>query len=84
MPILSRFYGIVIRMYFLKSEHNPPHIHAIYNDDAAAIDFMTGEVIDGHLPDKSVAMVREWVSLHRGTLMEIWKTQEFRNIPPLE
>ena len=46
MPILSRFYGIVIRMYFLKSEHNPPHIHAIYNDDAAAIDFMTGEVID--------------------------------------
>ncbi|MDY4434497.1 MAG: DUF4160 domain-containing protein [Candidatus Flemingibacterium sp.] len=56
----------------------------MYNDDAAAIDFMTGEVIDGHLPDKAVAMVREWVSLHRGTLMEIWKTQEFRNIPPLE
>ena len=28
MPVLSRFYGIIIRMYFLQSEHNPPHIHA--------------------------------------------------------
>ena len=41
MPVLSRFYGIVIRMYFLQSEHNPPHIHAIYNEDVASIDFMT-------------------------------------------
>ena len=30
MPVLARFYGIVIRMYFLGSEHNPPHVHAIY------------------------------------------------------
>ena len=44
MPVLSRFYEIIIRMYFLQSEHNPPHIHAIYNDDVAAIGFMTGEV----------------------------------------
>lgn len=41
MPVLSRFYGIIIRMYFLHSEHNPPHIHAIYNDDVAAIDLST-------------------------------------------
>ena len=39
MPVLSKFYGIIIRMYFLQSEHNPPHIHAIYNEDVAAIDF---------------------------------------------
>ena len=45
MPVISRFYGIIIRMYFLQKEHNPPHIHAIYNEDVAAIDFMTGEVI---------------------------------------
>ena len=50
MPVLARFYGIIIRMYFLQREHNPPHIHAIYNEDVAAIDFMTGEVIEGHLP----------------------------------
>ena len=45
MPVLSRFYGIIIRMYFLQKEHNPPHIHAIYNDNVATIDFMTGKVL---------------------------------------
>lgn len=84
MPVLSRFYGIVIRMYFLQSGHNPPHIHAIYNDDVAAIDFMTGGVLEGHLPTKAMSMVREWLTLHKDTLMEIWETQEFKKIPPLE
>ena len=84
MPVLSRFYGIIIRMYFLQSEHNPPHIHAIYNEDVAAIDFMTGAVIEGHLPAKALAMVREWVALHRAELQEIWETQEFKQLSPLE
>lgn len=59
MPVLSRFYGIIIRMYFQQSEHNPPHIHAIYNENVAAIDFMTGEVIERQLPPKALALVRE-------------------------
>ena len=84
MPVISRFYGIIIRMYFLQKEHNPPHIHAIYNEDVAAIDFMTGEVIDGQLPTKAMAMVKEWISIHKDTLMEMWNTQEFKQIPPLE
>lgn len=84
MPVLSRFYGIIIRMYFLQSEHNPPHIHAIYNDDVAAIDFMTGEVLDGHLPVKALNMVREWIEIHRADLKEIWETQEFKQLAPLE
>ena len=71
-------------MYFLQSEHYPPHIHAIYNEDVAAIDFMTGKVLEGHLPNKALAMVQEWIAQHRDTLMEIWKTQEFKAIPPLE
>ena len=84
MPVLSRFYGITIRMYFLQSEHNPPHIHAIYGEDVAAIDFMTGEVIDGDLPQKALSLVREWVGIHKETLQEIWETQQFIKIPPLE
>jgi hypothetical protein len=84
MPVLAKFYGITIRMYFLQKEHNPPHIHAIYNEDVAAIDFMTGRVLDGYLPNKALEMVREWLSMHKDTLMEIWKTQEFKQIPPLE
>ena len=84
MPVLSRFYGIIIRMYFLQSEHNPPHIHAIYNDDVAAIDFMTGNVLEGHLPQKALNMVLEWISLNREELKTIWETQEFKSLPPLE
>lgn len=84
MLVLSRFCGIIIRMYFLQSEHNPLHIHAIYNEDVAAIDFMTGEVLEGHLPAKALEMVREWTALHKKDLQEIWETQEFKKLPPLE
>ena len=84
MPVLSRFYGIIIRMYFLQSEHNPPHIHAIYNDDVAAIDFMTGTVLEGRLPAKAMNMVQEWISIYREELKTIWETQEFKSLPPLE
>ncbi len=84
MPVLSRFYGIIIRMYFLQKEHNPPHIHAIYNDDVAAIDFMSGKVLEGYLPPKALSMVQEWIGLHQDELKEIWETQNFKSISPLE
>ncbi len=84
MPVLARFYGIIIRMYFLQSEHNPPHIHAIYNDDVAAIDFMTGNVLEGHLPNKAMDLVLEWIEIHREELKMIWETQEFKSLAPLE
>lgn len=71
-------------MYFLQSKHNPPHIHAIYNDDVATIDFMTGTVLEGHLPSKAINMVREWLTLNREELKKIWETQEFKSLPPLE
>lgn len=50
MPVLSRFYGIIIRMYFQQAEHNPPHIHALYGEEMAAITIQTGEILEGHLP----------------------------------
>lgn len=46
MPVLSRFYGIIIRMYFQQSEHNPPHIHAIYGENVTAIDFQEKKIIE--------------------------------------
>lgn len=84
MPVLSRFYGIIIRMYFIQAEHNPPHIHAIYGEEAAAIALRTGELLEGNLPPKALSMVREWIKLHKEDLLSIWKTQEFRSIDPLE
>ena len=50
MPVLSRFYGIIIRMYFQQAEHNPPHIHALYGEEMAAITIQTGEILEGYLP----------------------------------
>lgn len=84
MPVLSRFYGIIIRMYFQQAEHNPPHIHALYNEDMAAIDIQTGDILEGHLPPKALGMVREWVIIHQDELLDIWKTQEFKALSPLE
>ena len=84
MPVLSRFYGIVIRMYFQQSEHNPPHIHAIYGEDVAAVDFQTGDVLEGYLPPKALSMVREWAGIHKNELLKMWETQEFAALSPLE
>jgi len=84
MPVLARFYGIVIRMYYAQSEHNPPHIHALYGDDMAAISIQTKEVMDGYLPPKALSMVQEWITIHQEDLLHIWESQEFKTLPPLE
>lgn len=84
MPVLSKFYGIIIRMYFQQSEHNPPHIHAIYGEHVAAIDFQKKTIIEGELPTKALELVLEWIDIHQKELKHIWDTQEFKNIKPLE
>ena len=84
MPVLSKFYGIVIRMYFQQAEHNPPHIHALYGDDVAEVDIKTGEIIEGDLPPKALAMVREWIEINKKDLLHMWETQEFKKLSPLE
>lgn len=50
MPIISRFDGIVIKMYFSQSEHDPPHIHVQYAEHSAVIDIKTGNILEGSLP----------------------------------
>ena len=84
MPVLSRFYGIIMRMYFQQAEHNPPHVHAIYGEEMAAVDIRTGEVMEGNLPPKALALVREWIGLNRDDLLKMWDTQEFKQLSPLE
>jgi hypothetical protein len=84
MPELARFYGMIIKMYFVQKEHNPPHIHAIYGEYMSAIDIKTLEVLEGDLPDKALSLVREWITLYQNDIMEIWKSQQFKKIPPLQ
>lgn len=84
MPVIARFYGIIIKMYFSQKEHNPPHLHAIYGDYVGVIDIRTGEMLEGDLPPKALSMVREWISINQKELLDIWNTQEFTTLPPLE
>jgi len=84
MPVISRFYGIAIKMYFLASEHNPPHIHAVYGEYIGVIDLNTLEMIQGDLPSKALALVREWAKLHQKELLAMWETQNITSLPPIE
>jgi len=84
MPVISRFYGVVIKMYFRQSEHNPPHIHAIYGEYIGVIDIKTREMIEGDLPKRALKMVQEWTGQHEDELLKIWNSQQFTELPPLE
>jgi hypothetical protein len=70
MPEISRFLGIVIRMF--PSEHNPPHFHAVYNDFEAQFSIDPLEMIEGKLPARIHGIVVEWASLHQKELMQNW------------
>ena len=45
MPVIARFYGLIIKMFLVGSEHNPPHIHVVYNEYNAAYDIRTQQLI---------------------------------------
>jgi hypothetical protein len=70
MPTISRFYGILIQMYF--GDHVPPHFHALYAEFEAVIDIRTFAVLRGELPSRAMTLVLEWAQLHRDELMKDW------------
>lgn len=83
MPVISSFYGMTIKIYFIGKEHNPPHIHVIYGEYSSAISIKNCEVLDGDLPEKALSLVKEWIILHKKELLNIWETQSFKKIEPL-
>lgn len=84
MPMITSFYGIIIYIYFKNKEHNPPHFHAQYGEHEGIFDIRTLEMIDGELPPNAKRMAKEWGALHQAELMNIWETQNFKKLPPLE
>jgi hypothetical protein len=86
MPIISRFFGILIRMFY--DEHNPPHFHAEYQGKKAVFDF-AGNVIKGNLSSRTATkLVREWAELHVSDLETDWELartgNEIKSIEPLD
>jgi hypothetical protein len=71
VPEISRFFGIVVRMYF--SDHEPPHFHAAYGDMEALVAIESLEILRGELPRRALSLVLEWATLHRSALREDWQ-----------
>jgi hypothetical protein len=75
MPEVSRFYGLIIYMFY--NDHNPPHFHVTYQGYEAVISIIDGEV-KGTMPRRALNLVYEWLDLHRKDLMENWQLMEQR------
>ncbi|HLF63773.1 MAG TPA: DUF4160 domain-containing protein [Saprospiraceae bacterium] len=86
MPELARFYGIIIKMYFV--DHNPPHFHADYGEYRAEYDIQSLDLINGKFPRRAHALVIEWASIHKSELLENWERAQqavlLKKIRPLE
>ena len=85
MPIISRFLGIVIAMYW--DDHSPPHFHAKYGEYEITVNINTG-IIEGVFPKRALRHVLEWYELHKDELLEDWnicrKQEQPKQIEPLE
>jgi hypothetical protein len=73
MPTISMFFGIIIRMYYAPKEHNPPHIHAYYQDCVSTINIFDNEVIEGQMPLRQLRLVQAWIEIHRDELLANWE-----------
>jgi hypothetical protein len=85
VPIISRFFGILIYMFW--REHNPPHFHAKYGDDEVVVEIESGKV-SGSMSKRALMMVQAWREEHKEELMNDWKLAEQKKalfpIKPLE
>lgn len=84
MPEISRFYGIIIKMFFKPKEHEPSHIHALYGEYLGEFNIRTLEMLQGDLPQKAQDLVIEWMKEHQSELQEMWDSQKIKKLPPLK
>ena len=80
MPEISRFYGIVIKMYY--NDHSPPHFHAEYGGTEMVVGVDTLVVIAGKLPPRATGLVVEWAAQHQGELQSAWN--QARQMQPID
>lgn len=80
MPIISTFFGIIVRMWH--DDHPPPHIHVEYQGFKALVNIQTGEVDKGNFPKKAAQIVKDWCLTHQELLLRDWELAQ--NFEPLE
>ena len=84
MPVISRFYGMVIKMYLRQKEHNTPHVHAIYGDYIGVFSLIDAEMFEGDLPARGEQMVKDFIKHYRKELLHMWETQQFEKLEPIQ
>jgi len=89
MPILSMFYGIIIRMYFADNkQHHVPHIHAEYAEERAVFSIVDGTILAGKFTNSKTRLVQAWIEIHREELTADWQLavngEEVFKIEPLK
>lgn len=84
MPVIARFYGIVIKMYFSQSEHGVPHFHAVYGEYNGVFTIEPLGMLEGDLPARAQRLVGDWACKHTDELLDMWRNQTFRQLPGLE
>ena len=83
MPTISVFYGITIMIYQTGKEHNPPHIHAKYQEYSAKFSILDGEK-QGDFPSRASKMVKEFIYKNKKELLEMWETGNYRKLKGLD
>lgn len=74
MPVLSMFYGIIIRMFYMDNkQHKYPHIHAEYQDYIAVLDIEQDLKLEGSFPSGKLKILQAWIEIHRDELLADWK-----------
>lgn len=84
MPVIARFFGIVIKMYFLQGEHGVPHFHAVYGEYNGVFSISPLLLIEGDLPPRAQGLVTEWARQYQAELQAMWDGQVFKQLPGLE
>jgi hypothetical protein len=86
MPEISRFFGIIIAMYY--DDHQPPHFHVRYGDEKAIFSIDTLSVLQGRLSPRAIGLVTEWAARYQAELREDWdlarQQAPLKKIQPLE
>jgi hypothetical protein len=70
MPEISRFYGIIIYMFY--NDHQPPHFHAKYQEFDILIEIETG-IVKGQMPKRALKLIFDWLEEHKADLMINWQ-----------
>ena len=70
MPVISQFYGILIRMFY--NDHVPPHFHAVYGEYELIVGISPITILQGKAPNRVRSMILEWTALHQEELSENW------------